>query len=351
MAVHQRLSSPPLRRASQVGRLSLDRLADRVRQEAISTEAGGRDALLMIAEELTELARDERRILEHVAAAQDLTPWMLRVRFGLKSPKGARLLHRLVRTAGRFQHRDILRRSVETTRNGLTTLICEIRRAIEPLGLRGELSREEDGYVLSRRAADVIRAHCEPDLMDVDPLLAPDGSIASIPDLPWRHAVDLTDRERTVTSQPPAAPGVLGPAIQLLAVLHQGARLGRATPALQSGEPDSADLLFSLMCQRGGMPLHLLLMLASNAGRFVPAEVLTAEVGCSDASLKVFISKLRQQFRSHGLANPVESARTAGYRLAPAAFDALAVLGERLRNTGVAAILPSWAESGGVDRL
>lgn len=324
-----------------ITRLVLERLADRLRDTAMFAVAGeGRDEVLTIAEELSDLARSERRAAEALDEAGPVQPWALRLALGLKSIKAARLLRHFVHAPGMHHHREVLLRAVETTPAALVAMVWDIRRVLAPLGLRGELRHIDKGYVLSRDGAEAICRHCEPDRLSI--LLKQHGVSLDVPALPPPALpIALFGDEKGPSAHLPDHGVVrLTATLRLFAAIRAG---GRRTP----GRCDQSRLL-DLVSGLSTMGLELVTIFSANPGLFLAQAALVERVGCASASLKILILKLRRHFTEAGLPDPIETKRGFGYRFAPVFLNLLTAMAADLHE----GLLPPAAtgSSGGADR-
>ncbi|MCW1430820.1 helix-turn-helix domain-containing protein [Novosphingobium sp. JCM 18896] len=308
-----------------ITRLVIERLADRLRDTAMFAIAGeARDEVLTIAEELSDLARSERRAAEALDEAGPVQPWALRLALGFKSIKAARLLRHFVCAPGVHHRREVLLRAVETTPAALVAMVWDIRRVLGPLGLRGELRHIDRGYVLSQGGAEAICRHCAPDRIAI--LLKQHGVSLAVPALPPPALPIALFGGDTNLPSSGTDHGVLRLAatLRLFAAIREGGR--------RTADRSTKSRLLELVSGLSTMGLNLVTICSANPGVFLAHAALVARVGCADASLKILILKLRRHFMEAGFPDPIETKRGFGYRFAPAFLDRLAAMAAELHD-------------------
>ena len=317
------VAGDPVALRAPIARLTLERLADRLRDAAVfATAREGQDELLTIAEELSDLARTERRVAKELDDAGPVQPWALRIGLDLRSIKAARLLSLFVRAPATYHHREVLLRAVETTPSALVAMIWDIRRGLAPLGLRKELRHVDSGYLLSRRGAAAICGHCGPDRLNV---LLESHDMSCLPrDLPppmLPPTVVAADDQPVPTVE--VASDRLTPTLRLFAAARGGRKTSEA--GLHGGD------LLDLVGRLSGMGLELVMILSANRGKFISHAALVERIGCADGSLKILILRVRRVFMRAGMADPIETKWGFGYRLAPEVLKSLASQADSLQ--------------------
>ncbi|MBN8830477.1 MAG: helix-turn-helix domain-containing protein [Sphingomonadales bacterium] len=323
-------NAPVGRRRSSNGS-TLESLADRLRHTAMFIETGERsDELLIIAEQLSHLGGQQRRLAEELEMARGLPLWLLREKLGLPSPKAAQLLSLLLESPERLVLRSLIVQRLDTTPGSVMHLASQIRGCLAALGLRTELRSRDGGYRLSAQAAQRIKAYCGKG--DAEPQRSGRGaqeqaagdSDEAIP------AASLAHGAGEETSHDPEAVSDL-PDLNLLRETMpapDGAGDGRSVT--QEGEAAPRDRTSELMCLLDRCrtdSLKLMMVLLAYKGQFLTTAYLAEKVGCATSSVKVIVYGLRQQFKAHGLADAIESRNRYGYRMTEGAFLPLVSLG------------------------
>lgn len=307
---------------------TLETLADRLRHTAMFIETAERsDELLLIAEQLSLLGGQQRRLAEELDMSRALPPWLLREKLELPSPKAARLLSLLLDVPGRLVLRSFIVQRLDTTPGSVMHLVSQIRGCLGALGLRTELRSRDGGYRLSPQAAQRIKAYCGTTASE--PLRqSKAASTAIAQDRRWDAApMDIVREEMMVDAEAPSPPDLAH--LDLLQALAPSPSGEEDSPAVQvtAGTRDkAAEFMRLLNCCRTDS-LRVMMVLLAHKGHFVTTAYISQTIGCARASVKVTVYGLRQQLKSHGLADAIESRKRYGYRITEGAFLPLVSMG------------------------
>ncbi|WP_422059882.1 helix-turn-helix domain-containing protein [Sphingopyxis sp.] len=291
---------------------SLHGLADAIRDIAMFRSVDASGELLTIADQITILADESRRLAGAGNRDGAIAALELRLALGLPYPKCAQLLLLLMQRPDQWQSRESLARRLNTSRQSMFVMISQIRRALSELGLRDHLATFQDGYYFSGVAIDAIKSRCDPALAAWwSPYIrarkiAPDCGVDAASPGALAGSSDMADTAGAGATGADAFSGESGhspfrePMLpQSVIAWHQLSRLG----------------------QRGSTQMKILFVLLRRRGEFVAYHRLAAEVGCTSGSLKVMVNRIRQKFYDLGFPSPIENRRVQGYRAIAAAFD------------------------------